>query len=182
AEGHVNTAIGMSPKDASLYKDLGKILYAKPDYEETVKALAKCHEMGSGDHLTYYMLGKALQKGEKPNEAIAAFEKSVQLQKKNYNAYFALGQIFLSQGKYLSAANHFDQALKASPTKHLAAYNYAVAVESNEPENYTQNIEAWERFVRLAKNNPKAKAGAELAEAENHLKELKEAKKQKDLQ
>jgi tetratricopeptide (TPR) repeat protein len=172
----------MSPKDASLYKDLGKIQFAKRDYEETIKSLGKCHELGGGDHATQYMLGKSYQKLEKNGEAVAAFEKSVQLQKKNYNACFALGQVYLSQGKYLNAANYFDQALKASPTKHLAAYNYAVAVESNNPEDFAKNIEAWEKFVRLAKNNPKAKAGQELAEAENHLKELREALKQKELQ
>ena len=180
AEGHLNAAIGISPKDASLYKDLGKVLFAKRNYEETIKAANKCHELGGGDNVTYYIQGKSYQKLEKPAEAIGSFEKSVQLHKKNYNALFALGQVFLSQGKYLNAANYFDQALKASPTKHLAAYNYAVAVESHEPENYIKNIEAWDKFVRLAKTNPKART--ELAEAENHLKELREAKKQKDLQ
>ncbi len=180
AQGHLNTAIGMTPKDASLYKDLGKVLFAKRDYEEAIKAANKCHELGGGDHVTHYIQGKSFQKLEKPTEAIGCFEKSVQLQQKNYNALFALGQVFLSQGKYLNAANYFDQALKASPTKHLAAYNYAVAVESHEPENYPKNIEAWEKFIRLAKNNPKART--ELSEAENHLKELREAKKQVDLQ
>ena len=180
AEGHLNAAIGLSPKDASLYKDLGKIHFAKRDYEETVKAASKCHELGGADQFTHYMQGKSYQKLEKPAEAIACFEKSVQLKKKNYDALFGLGQVFLSQGKYLNAANYFDQALKANTTKHLAAYNYAIAVESQEPENYVTNIEAWEKFVRLAKSNPKART--ELAEAENHLKELREAKKQKDLQ
>ncbi len=180
AEGHLNAAIGVTPKDASLYKDLGKVHFAKRDYEETIKAISKCHELGGGTNATYYDQGKSYQKLEKSAEAIACFEKSVQLQKKNYNALFALGQVFLSQGKYLNAANYFDQALKASPSKHLAAYNYAVAVESQEPENYVKNIEAWEKFVRLAKTNPKARE--QMADAENHLKELREAKKQKDLQ
>jgi len=180
AEGHLNTAIGVAPKDASLYKDLGKVLFAKSDYEETIKAAKKCEELGGADHVTHFIQGKSYQKLEKPTEAIGCFEKSVQLQKKNYNALFALGQVFLSQGKFLNAANYFDQALKASPTKHMAAFNYAVAVESQEPENYVKNIEAWEKFVRLAKTNPKARE--QMAEAENHLKELREAKKQKDLQ
>ena len=182
AEGHLNSAIALAPKDASLYKDLGKILFAKRDYEATVKALGKCHENGGGSHLTQYMMGKAYQKLDKPTEAIGCFDKSVQLEKKNYNSLFALGQVYLSQGKYMNAANFFDQALKSSPTKHLAAYNYAVAVESQDPEDYAKNIEAWEKFLRLAKNNPKAKATNEIAEAENHVKQLKEAQKQKDLQ
>lgn len=182
AEGHLNAAIALAPKDASLYKDLGKILFAKRDYEETVKALGKCHENGGGNHLTQYMMGKAYQKLDKPSDAIACFDKSVQLEKKNYNSYFALGQVYLSQGKYMNAANYFDRALKSSPTKHLAAYNYAVAVESQDPEDYAKNIEAWEKFLRLAKNNPKARASNEIAEAENHVKQLKEALKQKNLQ
>jgi cytochrome c-type biogenesis protein CcmH/NrfG len=125
------------------------------------------------------MLGKAYQKQENAPEAIKAFEKSISMEKKNYNAYFALGQINLGQGKYMSAANFFDQALKASPQNYLAAYNYAVSVESHEPENYGQNIEVWEKFVRMAKSNPKARR--EIGEAENHLKELREAHRQKEL-
>ena len=126
------------------------------------------------------MLGKGYQKTEKSDQAIKAFKKSVTLKKKNYNAQFAMGQIYLSQQKFQSAAGAFNKALKANPKKHRAAYNYAVAVESNDPENYVKNISAWERFIKIAKKNPRARK--EMASAEGHLKELKEAKRQADLQ
>ena len=91
-----------------------------------------------------------------------------------------MGQIYLSQKKCQEAAGAFNKARKANPKKHRAAYNYAVAIESNDPDNYVKNISAWERFVKIAKKNPRARK--ELSSAEGHLKELKEAKRQADLQ
>jgi tetratricopeptide (TPR) repeat protein len=180
AEGHLKTAVDLAPEDVILYRDLGKVLYAKRDYEGLIKIINKGHELGGGDYLSYYMLGKAYQKLDKDKDATAAYKKSISFKKKNDGAYFALGQINLGQGNYSSAANYFDQALKANPKNYRAAYNHAISVESSDPENYSTNIGVWEKFVKLAKKNPMAHK--ELAQAENHLKELREAHKQKELQ
>ncbi len=77
------------------------------------------------------------------------------------------------------AAAAFKAALKAKPKKYLASYNYAVAVESSNPDNYTRSIQVCEDFIKLAKKNPKAKTS--VANAQQHVKELKEAAEQADL-
>ena len=70
--------------------------------------------------------------------------------------------------------------MKASPKKYQAAYNYAIAVESQDPQNYDANIANWDKFISVAKKNPKAKA--QVATAQNHVKKLKDAKAQAALQ
>ena len=100
--------------------------------------------------------------------------------KSNYNAHSSLGSIYLAQEKYNSAAGAFSAAMKADKKKYRAAYNYAIAVESSNPEDYDTNIANWEKFINLAKNNPKAKNDVGIAR--EHVAELKKAKEQAALQ
>jgi superkiller protein 3 len=175
----LNKAIELSPGDADLYKDLGKSFYKSKAYPEVVNSLQKCHEQGGGDYTTYLMLGRALEKGDKTTEAIAALKKSNEL-KNNYSAHFALGQIYMQQEKYKSASSSFRRAMNADKGKFRAAYNYASAAEYSDPENYSANLKNWEEFVRIARNN--AKAQTQVSQAQAHIKELKEAIEQAELQ
>ena len=89
-------------------------------------------------------------------------------------------RIYQAQEKFNSAAKAFKAALKANPKKYKASYNYAIAVESANPDNLASAIKVWESFAALAKKYPRAKG--DLATAEGHLKELHERKKHEDLQ
>ena len=179
AETAFKTAISLDNKNADNYKELGKVYYKKRDFPKLLKAITKCHELGGGDDNTFYMLGKGYQNQEKIKEGIGAFKKSLEL-KDSYKAHSALGGIYLGQEKFLSAASEYKAALKANPKGHRAAYNYAIAIQSQNPEDYDANIKAWQDYVKLAKNNPRAKR--EVAEAQKVIKNLKEAKEQTDLQ
>ena len=50
-----------------------------------------------------------------------------------------------------------------------------MAIESNDPENRTAAIAAWEQFLLVGRKNPQAKDL--VASSEEHLKQLKEAAK-----
>ncbi len=179
AETAFKTAIALNDKDPDLYEELAKVYYKKLDFPKVVEAITKCHELGGGDDNTYYMLGKGYQNQEKTNEAVSAFKKSLELQD-SYKAHSALGGIYLGQEKFVSAAGEYKAALKANPSGHRAAYNYAIAIQSQNPDDYDANIKAWEDYVRLAKNNPRAKR--QVTEAQQVIKDLKEAKEQAELQ
>ena len=70
--------------------------------------------------------------------------------------------------------------MKANPKKFRAAYNYAVAVEQSNPEKYSTNIANWETFIKVGKSYPKAKK--DVAVAQEHVKELKDALEKSNLQ
>ncbi|MDX9858216.1 MAG: tetratricopeptide repeat protein [candidate division Zixibacteria bacterium] len=165
-------AIANNGQDGSLYRDLGKAYYQNKDEANAVTALEKCHSLNAGDYLTYLMVGRSYDKLGQDAKAVEALNKSIQLED-NYSAHFALGQIYMGQEKYTQAGAAFKKALAADGKKYLAAYNYASAMEFADPENYDRNITNWESFIRLAKNNPKAKS--EVAQAEAHVKELRDA-------
>ncbi len=181
AEGAYTTALSLGQDKIGLTKELGKVYFRSKKYDKVIESFGVVHKNKAGDYLTYSMLGKAFQKKGKKSEAITSYKKSVSLKKKNFSAQFALGQIYLGQGKYAKAASSFKAAQKSTKKKkYKAAYNYAIAVESQDPEAYGSNIVAWENYIKVAKNNAKAKR--EVTEARAHLKELREAKEQADLQ
>lgn len=173
-------AIDLQPTNFDLYKELGKTYYRQNNHAKVIDVLEAGHEKtGGGDWLTHYMVGKAYQKTDRDTQAIAAMKKSIDAEN-NYNAQFALGQIYMSQEKYQSAAGAFKAALHADKSKYLASYNYASAMEFSNPEAYSDNIANWEAFVRLAKNNPKART--QVNQAQEHIKELREALRAIELQ
>ncbi len=65
-------------------------------------------------------------------------------------------------------------AMSAEPSKYQASQNYAVAMESADPDAIDANIANWNTFIKLARNNPKAKD--QVAEAEQHIKDLQARK------
>lgn len=175
AEAALKQAIALSPDNAGNYKDLALVYNANRNYPALIETVNTGHAKGGGDYLTYYMLGKALKKEGQTNDAVAALKQSVAKKSDYYNAHFALGQIYQSQEKFNLAAKSFQAALKANPKKYKASYNYAVAVESSNPDDIDGAINVWSSFVSLAKKYPKAKN--DLAVAQQHLDDLKERKR-----
>jgi tetratricopeptide (TPR) repeat protein len=106
-------------------------------------------------------------------DAIAAFNKALSLKSNYYSAHFALGQIYLGQENFSKAASAFKAAMRSNPKKPKAAYNYAVAVESQDPENMEANIANWDKYIQLAKKD--AKERNSLGVAQGHVKALQEA-------
>jgi len=179
AETAFKSALALK-EDPEIYKELGKVYYKKNNYDDVIITLNKYHTSGNGDYLTYFMLGKAYQQKDNSTDAITAFQKSIDLKSDYYSAHSSIGQIYLAQEKYNLAAGAFKSAMNADPNNYRAAYNYAVAVESSNPENYSSNIANWEKFIKIAKVNPKAKR--DVTVAQQHVKELKDALEKSDLQ
>ena len=182
AEAAFSTALKNNAGNGELLKELGKVYLkkGKDSYPQMIETLEQCHTTGAGDNITYYMLGRGYNGTGDNTKAIAAYKKSIELDASYYNAHSALGQIYLSQQKFDLAATEFEKSMKLDPSNSKAAYNFAIAVESDDPENYEKNIEVWEKYISIARKNPQAKR--ELAVAEAHVKELKDAHQQAGLQ
>ena len=182
AEAELSFKSALSLKeDAGAYKELGKVYYKKKNYAEVIAAFNKSHELGGGDQLTYYMLGKAYKNSGKKAEAIKALKKSASIKPDYYLAHSTLGQIYLNDGKYTAAAAAFKKAMKSkSKRRYRAAYNYAIAIETSDPESYAVNIANWQKFIKMAKGNPGAKNDISTAQA--HVKDLQAALEKSKLQ
>jgi tetratricopeptide (TPR) repeat protein len=180
AQTALQTAVSLAPDDQTTQLELSKAYYYANDYQKAIDVATKLHEAGGGDHISWYMVGKGYQKIDQPAKAIPALKKSIEFKPDYYNAHSSLGSIYLSQGKYENAASSFKDAMKANPTAYLASYNYAVSVESADSEDYAANINVWESFIKMAKKNPKAKS--KVAEAQQHVTELKDALEKSNLQ
>ncbi len=173
AEAAFESALAIEPSNTAILKDLGKLRYIRlGKYADAAANLEKCHELGGGDRTTHYYLGKAYQKQDRLTDAIAAFKAALNLKTDYYGAHFALGAIYLGQEKFSKAAASFKAAMRANPKKAQAAYNYAYAMETQDPENYDANIVNWKAYVKLAKGNPKIKN--DMAIAQQHINELQE--------
>jgi tetratricopeptide (TPR) repeat protein len=170
-------AIALDDKKTEYLREIGKVYFARKAWPELTQTCEKLGTMNAADDQSWYWLGKACEGQDKSAEAIAAFQKSIAAKPKNYNAHSAMGQIYLQKEDYVSAAKSFKAALAADPKGYKAAYNYAYAIETKSPDDYSSNIANWQEFVRIAGNNPKAKD--DVAVAVQHIKELKEAVKAK---
>ncbi|MBN1213236.1 MAG: tetratricopeptide repeat protein [candidate division Zixibacteria bacterium] len=173
-------AIAVDGQNTDLHIELAKVYYRQKNYPELITTLEACHNLGGGDYLSYYMLGKGYQQQDKLDLAIGAFKKSLEFKGDNSNAHFAMGQIYLGQEKFKSAASSFKASFDADSKKHIAMYNYAIAMESQDPDAIDQNIKIWEDYIRIAKKHPKAQS--DLAIAQQHVKELKDRKEKLELQ
>jgi len=159
-----------------LLAELGKVQYQRKNYSGAIQSFEKCHATGSGDEVSYLYLGRSYEKQGETAKAVASFQKALQIKPNYYNAHFSLGSIYLSQEKYADAASAFKAALRADQSQAKAAYNYAVAMESQDQDAVDENIANWQSYVKLARKDPK-KNDDELAQAEQHIKDL-QAKKQ----
>ncbi len=122
----------------------------------------------------FYLLGKSYQSLKKYPEAIAAFDKAVELNKSDVNAYSALGVIYQNQENYAQALNMFQKVVSLKADNYQAHYNLAIAYEQLNPDKTDSVIGYWSKFLKVAKNNPRAQRL--IPQAEEHLKELQAAK------
>lgn len=180
AEQSLKSALAISD-DAQTHKELGNIYYKKKTYNDAITSYNKCHELGGGDHVTYYKLGKAYKTGGKKVEAIKALKKSVSIKGDYYHSLSTLGQIYANDNNQAKAAASYKKAMNTKYKKRYnAAFNYAIAIETSDPENYAANIDNWKNFVKMAKGKTSAKD--QVASAKAHIKELEDAAESAKLQ
>ncbi|MEA2030530.1 MAG: tetratricopeptide repeat protein [candidate division Zixibacteria bacterium] len=181
AEGAFSTALDLDSSASEYYNDLGKTYNKERKYTKAISAFEKFHELSGGNYASWYLLGKSYKKTDKISKAIAAYKKSVEFKSSYSYPHSALGSVYLSQEKFLSAAGEFQNVLKINPKNYRAAYNYAIAIQSKDPEDYNTNIKNWESFVKIAKKNPRVRKQM-ISTAKETIKNLKKAQEQADLQ
>lgn len=155
-------------------KELGKLYYKQKKYNESISALERYLAVDSTEDYSYYLCGMAHKKKKNYNKAASSFKKAIDINPRHFESLYNLGNVYLTQERFSSAGDNFEKALKIKSKHYRCAYNLAVAIESNDPEDLAGSIAAWEKFIQIARKNPKARKL--LKTSQGHLKELKEAK------
>ncbi len=156
-------------------KELGKLYYFRlKNYDESIKSLEKYLKSDSTDSYANFLCGMACKKKKDNSKAVSFFGKAISADPNHFESRYNLANIYLQQERFSQAIKHFKKALSLKPKHYLTAYNLAIAVESNDPEDFDSSIAAWKKFLKIARKNPKAKKYVE--STEKHIKDLEDAK------
>jgi superkiller protein 3 len=171
------TAVSLKKDYHEVYKDLGLLFFVQKNWPALVEYMQQFTRNVANDYLAFYLLGKGYQKLKKYPEAIEALNKSIELKGDYFNSYSTLGQIYQSQEKHRQAYQMFQQAVKVKPDNYRAHYNLAISYETvyqDDKDKIDQVIAYWEKFLKVAKTNPKAKEL--IPSTQSHIEDLRELK------
>jgi tetratricopeptide (TPR) repeat protein len=177
AEASYKSALANKADYYEIHKDLGLLYVNMNNWPGLVDNMKIYTEKIPTDFMGFYLLGKGNQSLKKYPDAIAAYNKSMELNKDYFNSYNSLGQIYQAQENYPEALKMFEKVVTLRPDNYLAHYNLAIAFEHINPDKVDQVIANWNKFLKAAKNNPKAQKL--IPATEEHLKELEAQKAKK---
>lgn len=181
AETAYKTCLAADENYHAVLKDLGLLYHSQSNWPALIENIGKYVEHVTDDYLAYYLLGKANQKLKKWDLATANYTKATELNPEYFNAYNSLGQVYLSQEKYQQAFNMFKKAVDLKPSNFRALYNMAISYHTLSSDDDTGDINNidnvivyWDKFLKVARKNPKA--SSLVPTAESTLKDLRDLK------
>ena len=128
---------------------LGVVLAQQGQVEESVQQLQTAAAFAPDDFDTMYSLGNSLRLAGRLEEAEAAFRRALSLEPDSFGALDQLGAVLLFQGRAADGVEQFRRAVALAPGNSIMHYRLAVALLS---------------------------LGGHSAEAENHLRQVLQAK------
>ncbi len=166
AEEALKNCIQLNPKYSSGFYTLGKVYYAKGEYEEAVSNYEKAKALVSDKNTqgkidkdisrAYTQLGKNSLSGGSPEKALPYLEKAVEYDKYDA-AYLFMAQAYVDVAQYQKAIEAADNALNNRETISKNAPYYYKGLAFKKLGN---NEKAVENF-NLAKQDPQYKASSE---------------------
>lgn len=120
-EKWVRKATDMAPRSAESQLAMGRLLYARRDYEGAEKSLLKAVDYDSKALAPLLDLGELyLNATNQPVRAVDMFEKAVKLNPQHGGAHFGLGHAFMQTRNLVRATASFREAARLSPDNPLA--------------------------------------------------------------
>jgi len=149
AEASLRRATGLHPGDWAPYNALGAFLFRSGRYDEAAEQYRKMVSLDATSARGHRNLGTALSLGGNLEEAEPAFRKALKLEP-NSPTYDTLGLLLYSRGKYLDAAEMFQQAIALRPGYHLLHSHLADALRANDNSDAAHN--AYQRAREFAES------------------------------
>jgi tetratricopeptide (TPR) repeat protein len=143
----VSEAIGLIPRDATLYLNRCDSYKASGDYDHAIHDCDEAIRLNPKLAGAYNLRGLALMhKGERVR-AVRDFEEAIRLDPKNSSAYNNRGLTSNEKGEYDRAIRDYDEAIRIDP-KNAIAYNNRGYTNYNRGE-YDRAIPDFDEAIRL---------------------------------
>ncbi|MDD4050812.1 MAG: tetratricopeptide repeat protein [candidate division Zixibacteria bacterium] len=163
----------IDPSNLEIEKEIGKTNFKLGKMDDCIASLEKYVKGDSTDGYSYYLMGMASKKKKNDAKAMEYFKTAINRNPDDFESVYNLGNIYLGKADWSNARTQYEKGMQLKSKDYRCANNLALVIEQGNPGKTAMAIEAWEKFLTVAKKNPKA---AELvSKAEEHLKQLKEA-------
>lgn len=160
-------------------KELGKLYYSAKEYDKAVTSLENFIKINATDYYAHYLLAAAYKKTNNINKAVENYKAAINLRSNHFESIRNLANLYRERERFSEAITYYQRAMKLKPKDYKTAYNMAVAVQSNDPEDFATAIAAWDEFLKVGRKNPKARK--QVTNAEQLVKQLKEAQEAKEM-
>jgi tetratricopeptide (TPR) repeat protein len=154
ANGTVQAAIKLNPKEPSYFLLLGTTWITKPDLVAAEAAFRRALELAPDNPKTQMNLGYALLEQKNYREARVWLEKSLQGDSSVPKTYFYLGQIAQEQNEDVKAVELFKKTLALAPSYSFA--HAGLGASYLRLKNYVLAQQELETSIRLNPNDARA--------------------------
>ncbi len=126
----VRKSIDLDPSVASWHNNLGNVLLRHDQFDDAVRAYARCVELDPGNLAACNNLGLLLRKLDRPVESEEMLKHVVAADPKFGDAHTNLARLYTSLGRMPEAFSHFADALALKPADNRIRRLMAVAYAS----------------------------------------------------
>lgn len=113
----IKRATQLWPKNATLYKNLGKAYCGLGEWEQAITALEKSLALDNRQPVAYYFLGLALKNTGELNQAGHCFQKAFSLKPDYVGAYYRMADTLAEAQMFNAAVQFYQKAHDLSPDR-----------------------------------------------------------------
>ncbi len=178
AETAYRKAIALRPEYGKSYNELGVFYYNHGRYQEAAEQFRSVITLTPDNFTAYNNLGGIYSFDRRYDEARAMFDSSLALAP-NHEAYSNLGMLEYQQGRFVEAAQRYEQALKLDSLDYVvwgnlaSAYYWTSAAQEQARPAYLRAVALAQ--VRLLLNSNDAEVWADLSGYYIRIGETKKA-------
>ena len=144
-------AIDIFPDYFLALQSLGKELFVKGEYGESVQVLLKASEINPKSPTTFYYIGYALVKLDYTKAAIIPLNQALLLAPASAQVLYVLGIAETGEGKYIEAEKHFLQAEKLSRANAPEIHWQLAQLYGNHLKKYKEAADELELYLKAGK-------------------------------
>ena len=154
------------PQFAAAHDLLAKLYLSRGDYAKAISALEKANAADPSNATYQHQLAGAYLATEQFDQAVAFFQKLVRASPRDARNYVGLGTGYVGLQQYDAAISAFSQAAALDPKS--PAPQFALGQAQLKAGRFVDAKVTFQRLVDEFPNDPRARAGLDLASRQSH--------------